>query len=71
MEGPYGGKEIAPARSYRLWTTILKNAKEYVESGCVCQRILKWSRRNEFTLHPVQALQPFGKWVFQFVRPIN
>jgi hypothetical protein len=53
------------------WPTIFKDAKEYVKSCNVCQRIGKPLRMDEFPLHPIKALQSFEKWFVDFNGPIS
>ena len=56
----------------KLWyPTIVRDMKEYYEAYDVCERVRKPSRRDEMSLNPQLALQPFYKWPINFIRPIN
>jgi len=50
---------------------VFKDAKEYAKSCDVCQRTGRPSKRDEFPLHLVVALQAFDKWEVDFIKPIN
>jgi hypothetical protein len=50
---------------------VLKYAKEYARACDVCQSVGKPSRKDEFPLHHVRALQAFEKWVVDFIGTIN
>ena len=55
-----------------LWRpTVQKYSKAYVKKCDVYQRIGCLSHRDELPLQPIRALQPFEKWVVDFVGPIS
>jgi len=68
-----GGKATAQKvlQAGLWWATHLKDAKVYATSCDVCQRVGKPSRRDEFPLQPVRAIQAFEKWAVDFIGPIN
>ena len=47
------------------------DAANYAKSCDVCQRTRKPSQRDEMSLVPQITVQPFDKWVLDFVGPIN
>ena len=49
----------------------LGNSIDYARTSDVCQIIGKLSRRDEIPLVPQVTLQPFDKWVVDFMGPIN
>jgi len=53
------------------WATLFKDANEYTRSCGIFQRVGKTSRRDEFPLQPVRALQAFEKCVVDFIGSIN
>ena len=54
-----------------LWPMLHNDAADYAKSWDVYQRVGKPSRRDEMSLVLQVTLQPFDKWVVDFVGPIN
>jgi len=55
-----------------LWWPILhKDSKDYCSACKICQRMERPSHRDEFPLNPQVILQPFDKWVIDFLGLIN
>ena len=58
-------------RAILWWSTMHSDAIYYSKCHYVYQITEKPSRRDEMTLVPQITLQPFDKWVVDFVGPIN
>ena len=52
------------------WPIVHKDSKEFLKKCDVCQRTSFPSHRDELPLQHVRALQPFEKWVVDFIGPI-
>lgn len=50
------------------WSSIFKDAKEYVKGCDSCQRMGKHIPSDEI---PLQIVEPSEKWALDFVGPIN
>lgn len=50
---------------------MFKYSKEYANTCDVYKRVGKPSQRDEIPLNLVRALQPFEKYVVDFVGPLN
>ena len=53
------------------WPTVQTDSKAYVAKCDIFQRTRNPSHQDELPLHPVIVLQPFEKWVVDFVGPIS
>lgn len=53
------------------WLALHKVSKAYCKACDACQRMGRPSRRDEFSLQTQVSLQPFEKWVIDFVGPIH
>ena len=71
--GHYGGWDTTRKVLHAgLWCPRLHNdATEYARSYDICQHVGKPSRQDEMLLVPQVILQPFDKWVVDFVVPIS
>ena len=70
-EGHYARKETMQniLRIGLWWLTLHKDSKTYCRACNACQRTGKPSRRDELPLNPQVSLQPYEKWVIDFVGP--
>jgi len=53
------------------WPSIFNDAKGYVKRCDSCQRVGKPTSSNEMPLQIQGLIEPFEKWAFDFVGPIN
>jgi hypothetical protein len=53
------------------WSTIFRDAKQYVRSCDKCQRMGRPVKSDEMPLQPQLQIEPFEKWALDFVGPIN
>lgn len=61
--GHYAGQKAVQKvlRAGLWWPSLFQDVKEYVKCFYVYQRIGKPSGRNEMSLFPIVALEPFSK----------
>ena len=71
--GNYGGCATSRniLRGGIWWPTLHNDAVDYSKSCDVCQPTGKPSHWDEMPLTPQIIMQPFDKWVVNFVGPIN
>lgn len=63
-----------PVRLRRVglwWPSLFAESKDYWKHWDIVQHIGKPCNRDELSLFPVIALEPFNKWAIDFVGPIN
>jgi len=53
------------------WSSLFKDAKQYVKRCDNCERVGKPTPSNEIPLQPQVLIEPFEKWALDFVGPIN
>jgi hypothetical protein len=53
------------------WPTIFRDARKYVKSCDICQRMGKPVQTDEMSLQTQVLIEPFEKWALDFVGPIN
>eukprot|EP00253_Pinus_taeda_P030101 PITA_30101 len=74
---PCGGHFAAKRTSFKVltlgyyWPSIFKDAKKYVKSCDICQRMGRPTASDEMPLQPQVHLEPFDKWALDFIGPIN
>ena len=74
---PFGGHFADKRMTYKIlslgyyWTSIFKDAKEYVRRCDSCQRVGKPTPSNEMLQQIQVFIKPFEKWALAFVGPIN
>lgn len=74
---PCGGHFPAKRTTFKIlslgyyWPSIFKDNKEYVKSCDSCQRMGIRTTTDEIPLQPQVHLDPFDKWVLEFIGPIN
>lgn len=72
-----GGHFADKRTSYKIlslgyyWSSLFKDAKQYVKRCDSCQRVGKPNPSNEMPLQPRVLIEPFEKWALDFIRPIN
>ena len=54
-----------------LWLTVLKDVTDYCRKCDVCQRMGQPTERDMMPFQPVLPLEPFQKWVLDFVSPFK
>eukprot|EP00253_Pinus_taeda_P031758 PITA_31758 len=74
---PFGGHFADKRTAYKIlslgyyWFSLFKDAKQYVKRCDSCQRVGKSTLSNEMPLQPHVLIEPFEKWVLDFIGPIN
>eukprot|EP00253_Pinus_taeda_P021386 PITA_21386 len=74
---PCGGHFAYKRTAYKIlslgyyWPSLFKDTKEYVKRCDSCQRVGKPTLSNEMPLQPQVLIEPFEKWVLDFIGPIN
>eukprot|EP00253_Pinus_taeda_P006977 PITA_06977 len=74
---PCGGHFAAKQTTFKVltlgyyWPSIFKDAKKYVKSCDICQRMGRPTATDEMPLQPQVHLEPFDKWALDFIGPIN
>ena len=58
-------------RAGLCWPTLHQDSKVYCKACDVCQRTGRPSWRDEMLLNPQMTLQPFEKWVIDFMGSIQ
>eukprot|EP00253_Pinus_taeda_P023161 PITA_23161 len=76
-DGPYGGYFANQKTSHTFlqmgyyWPTIFKDGKKFVRACDSCQRMDCPGQSDGMPLHPQLVIEPFERWVLDFVSPIN
>jgi len=76
-DGPCGGNFADKRTTHKIlrmgyyWPSLFKDAKKYVRDYDSCQRMGQPNHRDEMPLNPEVILEPFERWVLDFVGPIN
>lgn len=53
------------------WPSIFRDARKYVTGCDSFQRMGQPSRANKMSLQPQLGIEPFEKWVIDFIGPFN
>ncbi|MCO5554572.1 hypothetical protein L7F22_008102 [Adiantum nelumboides] len=53
------------------WSTLLQDARDYVQNCDVCQRLGQPSKMSRMPLQQVLPLEPFQKWRLDFIGPFK
>jgi hypothetical protein len=74
---PSGGHFVDKRTTYKIlnlgyyWPSIFKDSKKYVRSCDSCQRMGKSLPTDEIPLKPQVHIEPFEKWILDFIDPIK
>jgi len=75
--GATGGHYVGRVTTQKIlhvgfcWLTLHQDSKAHCKVYDVCKRIGKPYRRDEMPLNLKMTLQPFEKWVIDFIGPIK
>eukprot|EP00253_Pinus_taeda_P009254 PITA_09254 len=76
-DGACGGHFSDKRTTYKVlrmgyyWPSLFKGAKKYVRACDSYQRMGQPNHRDEMPLNPQVILEPFERWVLDFIGPIN